>query len=90
MRTIFSSEVGDPDLNGSQVIARTNSALAHTDTRTHTQTNASNERTGRPKQAPGTNYTMVLQSRGASHIPIRYQGLVEVCQTVVAMILESS
>ena len=42
---------GDPSLNWSQVIARTSKWLLHT--QTHTQTDAGNDNTRRPKLASG-------------------------------------
>ena len=52
------SKFGDSSLNGWQVIARTNKWLPHT--QTHTQTNAGNDNTKRPKLASGNNRAPLL------------------------------
>ena len=58
------SKFGDPSLNGWCVIAWTSKWLPHTrtDEQTHTQTDAANENTQRPKLASGTKLTRISAS----------------------------
>ena len=56
------SNFGDPSLNGSRFIVRTNKWLVHrlTHARTHTHTDAGNGNTPRAKMASGKNYSASL------------------------------
>ena len=55
---LFWSKFGDSSLNGWQVIVRTSKWLPHT--QTHTQTDAGNDNTRRPKLASGKKTIMFL------------------------------
>ena len=64
-------QFGDPDLNGSQVIARTRvdtQTQGHTHAHTHTQTDTGNDNTRRPKFPSEKKCVLILHIQNHNHI----------------------